>query len=241
MTTIAASALWEHDARLLARAPGCWVIGVDEVGRGALAGPVVAGAVALGPSFFTVCKAADWAGVRDSKQLPVEVRQRQAGQIVRLAEQAEGHCAVGTGWASVEEIERHNILGATTIAMIRAIEAVRARLPLALEPKEPLLLGEAREGAAESARLWVDGLPVRGLPWVHEALKGGDGRSLSIALAANVAKVARDAALVRLDADYPGYGFGAHKGYGTERHRQALRTLGPCRHHRRLFLRKVLA
>jgi len=87
----------------------------------------------------------------------------------------------------------------------------------------------------------VDGLPLRPFAWAHESVKGGDGKSLAIALASIVAKVERDRLLVELDARYPAYGFARHKGYGTPDHIEALRRLGPCPEHRELFVRGILA
>ena len=87
----------------------------------------------------------------------------------------------------------------------------------------------------------VDGLPLRPFAWAHESVKGGDGKSLAIALASIVAKVERDRMLVEMHARYPQYGFATHKGYGTPEHVEALRTHGPCAEHRDLFVRTILA
>ncbi len=174
--------------------------GVDEAGRGPLAGPVVAAAVILPPD-------EPWVGLADSKQLGAEARERLATAIRRRA------IAVSLGTASVAEIDSLNILRATHLAMARALTSL-----------------------ADGARFaLVDGLPVRGLPCPHRAIVRGDCRSVSIAAASVIAKVARDAMMRELDDDYPGYGFARHKGYTTRAHLAALEDLGPCPSHRRSF------
>jgi ribonuclease HII len=177
------------------------VAGVDEAGRGPLAGPVVAAAVILPEDF-----ALD--GLTDSKK--VSAPQREKFYAI-LTASAEILWAVAK--ASVEEIDRLNILRATHLAMARAIEALPRRPDHAL----------------------VDGLPVRDLPVDHTALVEGDSLSLSIAAASIVAKVTRDRLMVELDAQYPQYGFARHKGYGVREHIEALRKHGPCPAHRRTF------
>lgn len=176
------------------------VAGVDEVGRGPLAGPVVAAAVVLPPGIAIP-------GARDSKKLSPIRRQELSAAILSQAH------AVGVGAASVREIDRVNILVATRIAMARAL----AQLPEAPE------------------HIVVDGLPVRGLGWEHDAVVGGDDRVQSIACASIVAKVVRDRLMVSLATRYPGYGWETNMGYGTQKHRSALEQLGPTPHHRLSF------
>jgi ribonuclease HII len=178
-----------------------WVCGIDEAGRGPLAGPVVAAAVVL--------DAADGvSGLADSKLLSEERR-------LRLAEEIRVHSlAWALGRAEVAEIDRLNILQATLLAMRRAVAGL-GRVPgLAL----------------------VDGnrCPA-GLPCRSEAVVGGDALVPCISAASILAKVARDAEMVQLDACYPGYGLAAHKGYPTRQHLEALRALGPSAIHRRSF------
>lgn len=177
------------------------VAGVDEAGRGPLAGPVVAAAVILPEDF-----ALD--GLTDSKKVSAPKREKI---YAILTATAEIFWAVAE--ASVEEIDRLNILRATHLAMARAIEALPRRPDHAL----------------------VDGLPVGGLAVGHTALVEGDSLSLSIAAASIVAKVTRDRLMVELDAQYPQYGFARHKGYGVREHLEALRNHGPCPAHRRTF------
>ncbi len=176
------------------------VAGIDEVGRGPLAGPVVAAAVILPPGTAI-------SGARDSKTLSPARREQLATEILDRAE------AVGFGAASVREIDRLNILVSTRLAMNRAL----TQLPF---PPDHIV---------------VDGLPVSGLGWEHEAVVGGDGRVHSIACASIVAKVVRDRLMMRLSHRYPGYGWETNKGYGTAEHRSALDRLGPTPHHRLSF------
>ena len=178
-----------------------FVAGVDEAGRGPLAGPVVAAAVILPDEF-------ELDGLNDSKK--VAPKKREALHA-KLTAQAAVLWAVGE--ASVEEIDRLNILRATHLAMARALDTL---------PRKP-------------DHALVDGLPVRGLPVGHTALVGGDALSLSIAAASIIAKVTRDRLMTDLDAQYPRYGFARHKGYGVSEHLEALRNHGPCPVHRRTF------
>ena len=177
------------------------IAGVDEAGRGPLAGPVIAAAVVLPDDF-----ALD--GLTDSKKVSAAKREKF---YAILTATAEIHWAAAE--ATVEEIDRINILRATHLAMARAIEAL---------PREP-------------DHALVDGLPVRGLTVDHTALVEGDSLSLSIAAASIIAKVTRDRLMVELDAQYPQYGFARHKGYGVREHLETLRKHGPCPAHRRTF------
>lgn len=197
MDAPAAVLQYERDfwARGIAR-----VAGVDEVGRGPLAGPVVAAAVILAEGV-----AID--GAMDSKALTRERRTKIANEIEARA------AAIALGAASVREIDRLNILRATTRAMTRAL----ARLPVAPD------------------HVVVDGLPVRDLGWEHEAVVGGDARVHSIACASIVAKVCRDRLMTLLAARYPDYGWDRNMGYATRRHRSALREVGLTPHHRTTF------
>ncbi len=180
------------------------VAGIDEAGRGALAGPVAAGAVILRP---TPRSAEQLKGVRDSKQLTPALREVARGLIIKHA------LSHAVGYASAEEIDQMGILPATRMAMWRALER------LTVEP----------------AHLLLDYLFLPDISLPQTALTKGDCRSLSIAAASIMAKTGRDALLRELDQTYPGYGFAAHKGYGTQAHRAALKQLGPCPIHRHSF------
>lgn len=192
--------LWDRGIRRVA--------GVDEAGRGPLAGPVVAAAVCFDRAFLEAEQYGCLRLVNDSKRLTAAQRDALFKRVT-----GEWPCAVGIGMASVAEIDSINILRATHVAMARAL---RALVPL---PDAAL----------------VDGLPVPGLPCESMAVVHGDGRSLSIAAASIVAKVTRDRLMVELDVRYPGYGFARHKGYGTQVHMKALLDHGPCPEHRRSF------
>ncbi|MGJ3244371.1 MAG: ribonuclease HII [Opitutales bacterium] len=233
--------LWEHDRRIL-KADTNWLIGVDEVGRGALAGPVVAAAVALGPEFLTLRSSArDRTLFADSKQLDPRTRQA-AWERIRALEQQQ-MLAVALGSADVAEIDRHNILGATRLAMRRALECLAAAadgawvLPQADGTDSPLFSRPERAGSP--VRLLIDGRPLKPFPYRHEGMVRGDGRSLAIALASIAAKVSRDREMIQSEERFSGYGFSAHKGYGTPQHWQALEKHGPSPWHRRSFLKTL--
>jgi len=216
------------------------LLGVDEAGRGALAGPVVAGAVLVTREFLDGRWAVTRSGrVNDSKLLTAAERE-ELWQELAAAGQIHAHFGV----ASVEEIERFNILGATKLAMRRALEGIYP--PSAFERKtEPDLFSSFEERTAfsptVSCRVLIDGLALRQFPYPHEGIVNGDARSLCIAMASVVAKVSRDRLMRELDGRIPGYGFAQNKGYGTDEHREALLRLGRTAEHRDLFLRKLLA
>lgn len=193
-----------HD--LLAYERGFWgrgfyrVAGIDEVGRGPLAGPVVAAVVILRAEV-------DIPGATDSKKVRVRERERLSGEICRRAAE------VAVGAADVGEIDGLNIRRAVNLAMNRALRA----------------LSEA------PAHIVVDGRPLNGVNWEHEAVVKGDSLVHSIACASIVAKVFRDRLMRRLARWYPGYGWERNMGYGTPEHLRALRELGPTPYHRRSF------
>ena len=197
--------VFEREARALGAR---YVAGVDEVGRGPLAGPVCAAAVIF-PAEAAVPK-----GIDDSKRLN---RARREALFPLILESA---LSVSFAYSCAEEIDRYNIRGATLRAMARAVAGLAVRPDFAL----------------------IDGrdVPV-GLRCPARAIIGGDARSLSIAAASIVAKVARDRLMARADAHFPGFGFAAHAGYATAVHRDALSRLGPSPLHRRSFKSKPVA
>lgn len=219
------------------------LIGVDEAGRGALAGPVVAAAVLVSKAFLESRWALGRASkVNDSKQLTAAEREELWFEFDTLAAQGQIHAQFGV--ADVAEIEQFNILGATKLAMRRALEGIYP--PGSFEQKaEPDLFAPPEVIAAfkptVSCRVLIDGLALRGFPYPHTGVVKGDGRSLCIAMASIIAKVTRDRLMTDLDAAFPGYGFAQHKGYGTEEHRDAVLRLGRTPQHREMFLRKLLA
>lgn len=219
------------------------LIGVDEAGRGALAGPVSAGAVLVTRAFLE----SNWVAINarrinDSKQLTATDRDTLWLDFEALMAEQQIH--VNYGMADVAEIEQFNILGATKLAMRRALEGIYP--PSAFEQRvEPDLFSSAEEVDSfqpqVSARILVDGLRLKHFPYPHDNVVRGDSRSLCIAMASVVAKVSRDREMVKLDHEFPGYGFAHHKGYGTDEHREAILALGRCRFHRATFLRKLMA
>lgn len=227
--------LLAHDRRLF-KGDETWLIGVDEAGRGALAGPVMAGAVAIPAYFLESPKLSRLARhFNDSKQLSPYDRAAARAILDKLA--FDGHLRMATGAASIEEIESENILGATRIAMRRALEACAGET-LALPHPDS---GENLFGVGEriEARVLVDGRPLRPFPYAHTAIIDGDAKSLVIAMASIAAKTDRDALMRSLHAQEPQYGFYDHKGYGTPQHWEALRLHGPGAHHRPSFLRSL--
>ena len=173
--------------------------GVDEAGRGPLAGAVFAAAVVLHPGRFE--------GLADSKLLSAKVREELS---VRIRAEA---LAWAVASASVEEIDRLNILQASLLAMKRAVEG------LGMDPAE----------------VCVDGNQVPRIAYKCRAIVKGDRLVAAISAASILAKVARDAEMVAMDERYPGYGFAGHKGYASPEHLCALRERGPCEIHRKSF------
>jgi ribonuclease HII len=190
--------LLEYERRFWGR--GRSVAGVDEAGRGPLAGPVVSAAVVL-PDGVRVD------GADDSKRLSAKVREELFETIMAAA------AGVGVGAASVREIDRRNILRATTVSMQRALDALDS-------PPDHIV---------------VDGLPVKHLGREHDAVVDGDALIHSIGCASIVAKVIRDRLMRRLALRYPGYGWDRNMGYGTAQHRAGIDELGLTPHHRLTF------
>jgi len=224
-------ALWEHDRAV--RRTGGGLVGVDEAGRGCLAGPVFAGAVYFPEAFFNEClEPLDYPKIDDSKKLSKAEREAALEFLQQLGAKKMVRIAVGT--ASVGEIEKLNILEATTLAMKRALDGLNvsfkpAGLPLWTD-----------QDTRSSPTLLVDGLPVKHLPFDHRGIVKGDGKSLVIALASILAKVERDRFMLKAHSENPQFGWDHNCGYGTAAHREAIRKFGPCDLHRKLFLRKIL-
>ena len=198
------NALFCFDKKQAQNYEASFLIGIDEAGRGPLAGPVVACACYIpdevAPSF---------ADVNDSKQLTA----RKRDQLFERLTHSE--VLYGVGFATAAEIDKLNILQATFLAMRRASQKF-LNIPKAVA--------------------LVDGPhPVAGLSLRQQPIIDGDAKSLVIAAASIIAKVTRDRYMEQLDKLYPGYNFAGHKGYGTAKHMQALRELGPCKEHRFSF------
>lgn len=193
------------DSKYRIQYPDAVICGCDEAGRGPLAGPVYASAVIL-PAGLVI------PGLDDSKKLSAKKREQLFEAICEKA------TAFAVAFATVEEIEKINILNASLLAMKRAAEKLDPRPSLAL----------------------VDGNIARGFAFDAVPVIGGDAVSPSIAAASVLAKVSRDSWCVEADRIFPQYGFAAHKGYGTRAHIAALREYGPCPLHRTSFLKKIL-
>ncbi|MBP9199394.1 MAG: ribonuclease HII, partial [Gemmatimonadales bacterium] len=187
---------------------------VDEVGRGPLAGPVVAAAIAF-PPWATPVR-----GVRDSKTLSARQRAALAPDLRRSA------LVLALAAASVREIDRLNIRRATALAMHRAVaRAVRAAS----------FRGGALEAGVTGYQVLIDGLPLPEAGFAHEALVDGDALCYTIAAAGILAKEVRDGLMRRLALRYPGFGWETNAGYGTAQHCAAIARHGPTVHHRRSF------
>ena len=181
------------------------VAGVDEAGRGPLAGPVVAAAVILPPD-LTGCE--EWLGLLDDSKRLSSIQRERAFEAVR-----RHALAWATGEVGPVEIDRIGIGNAALRAMLLAVSRLWLR----------------------PAHLLLDYIHVRKCPYPYDVVVKGDARSYSIAAASNVAKVTRDRIMADYENEYPGYAFGQNKGYATALHLERLRELGPCRIHRRSF------
>jgi ribonuclease HII len=188
--------------------PGFVLAGVDEAGRGCLAGPVVAAAVSMQLELAERLYAGELAELTDSKQLSATRREA----FYEILTKTPG-VAFATGWCSAKEIDEVNILVATHRAMRRALEGLSVKADHAL----------------------VDGLAVKGLPCPSTAIVKGDAKSFLIAAASVVAKVSRDHFMRKLGAEHPQYGFAVNKGYGVNAHMAALFKYGSCPEHRHTF------
>jgi len=198
--------MYDFERRLAASRGFAAFCGTDEAGRGPLAGPVYAAAVCLDGARIE--------GLNDSKKLSPKRREELYEEICARAKYA-------VAFAGVDEIERLNILGASQLAMNRAVSELISKV--------------------RSEAVLVDGNVARGFPIPAICVVGGDSKCASIAAASILAKVSRDRAMEKLELVYPGYGFAQHKGYPTKQHYEAIRKLGPTPIHRMSFLRKLFA
>ncbi len=196
------------EAKLWHDHPNLIIAGVDEAGRGSLAGPVVAGAVSMTTAAATSLYDGSLSGLTDSKKMTA-ARREHCFELLRVHPEVITAC----GWSTPAEIDTLNILSATHLAMRRAVENLNLEVDYLL----------------------VDGLPVKGLPCDSDAIVKGDSKSFLIAAASVIAKVSRDRYMIELDTQFPNYGFAEHKGYGTNRHITALHRFGACSQHRRFF------
>lgn len=206
--------------------PGRLEAGTDEAGRGPLAGPVVAAAVVLPPGVGE----GDLPGLDDSKRLTAARREALAPIIREVA------LAWAVAEVSAAEIDRLNILGASILAMHRALRglAVTPQFILADGNRFRPFYADFEDGEAGEFRLHDEASLVP-----HRCVVGGDGKYMSIAAASVLAKTRRDEIMARLDAQYPGYGWARNMGYPTREHYEALRRLGPTPLHRMTFNLKL--
>ncbi len=180
--------------------------GIDEAGRGPLAGPVVAAALIFDPEYIRNELGSTFEKLTDSKVMS-ETRREEYFELLTQSKST----TIGIGIIESEEIDQINILKATHKAMALAASQINPQFAL------------------------VDGLPVKGLPCESRSIVKGDALSISISAASIIAKVTRDRILVKLDAEYPEYGFASHKGYGTRQHLEALKKHGAIPAHRKTF------
>jgi ribonuclease HII len=188
------------------------VAGVDEAGRGPLAGPVVAGAVVLPQDF----KIQDFVLLNDSKQLGEAQREELFEKLVRVA-------SWGVGVVEADTIDEINIRQASWLAMQRAVENLHG------------CIASTCTRASTCDYVLIDGLGYGPGPWPYEAIVKGDGKELCISAASVIAKVWRDRLMLSYDQKFPAYGFARHKGYPTPAHMRALSEHGPCAIHRESF------
>ena len=191
-----------------------YIAGVDEVGRGPLAGPVVTAAVVLPEDF-------DVLGIDDSKKLSEKKREEFFDIIMEKA------VAVGIGMADEKTIDEINILQATKLAMRKAVEDCDGKL------------AEAGVGVAGVDYILFDAMKIDEIDKPQESIIKGDANILAIAAASIIAKVTRDRMMVEYDEQYPGYAFAKNKGYGTKAHYEGLHAQGMCPIHRRSFLKNL--
>lgn len=202
-----------------------YIAGVDEVGRGPLAGPVVSVAVVL-PRDFNIL------GVDDSKKLSPKKREELYEQIKEVA------VAYGIGCVDNETIDRINILEATKLAMKDALRELEGNLRDQLGDEWKKLTGdENRHKPCCIQHILIDALRLKDVPIEQTAIIGGDGVSVSIAAASILAKVTRDRMMVEYNETYPGYAFDCNKGYGTRAHYEGIHGRGICQIHRKTFVK----
>ena len=212
---------------------GTIVMGIDEAGRGPLAGPVFAAAVSVPLDRANDLLANEWKAVNDSKKLSPARRDALATVI-----KATPDCTFAIASVSALEIDQSNILRATHLAMRRAALSLAEKIA-AIRPSvtytPPVPATKHLALTTSPFRILVDGLPVPSLPFPSKNLVKGDAKSLFIAAASILAKTARDAYCMEMETRFPGYGFAVHKGYPTPAHLAALDRLGPCPEHRQSF------
>ena len=214
------SSLQIHDEKLMTGSS--LLIGLDEVGRGALAGPVFTAACLMKDNFFKNDDSLSLtAGFRDSKKMSAGKREDAYQSLIYLRKIRTSDFEIAS--ASVAEIDSLKITGATRLSIERSLKALRARQP-----------------ALVQTLILMDGKPLKDFSYPHQAIVGGDDLSLAIASASILAKVARDRYMNTLGEQFPRYDWQKNKGYGTKFHREQIQLAGACSEHRALFLRKII-
>ena len=218
---------------------GTTVMGIDEAGRGPLAGPVFTAAVSVPLDAAADLLSGSWSAINDSKKLS-EKRRDELAEVIK----ATPSCTWAVASASALEIDQLNILRATHLAMRRAALALAEKL---VARGSRFVVRDSKGASHEPRttnheprttnpyRILVDGLAVPTLPFPSQNVVKGDAKSLFIAAASILAKTSRDAYCREMEVKYPGYGFAVHKGYLTAAHMEALNRLGPCPEHRQSF------
>ncbi len=211
---------FDHGHRFTGRSakPKCHIVGTDEVGRGCLAGPVVASAVVLPECSIKSDIAKALSELNDSKKLTQEQRERLSNSLRNI-------CHFAIGEANVREINELNILNASLLAMKRAVDQLIAGGQYSVLPVLVLIDGNKK---------------VANLGHIQQTVIGGDSKSASIAAASIIAKVHRDRLMTELSEQHPAFGWHQNKGYGSKLHRDALQEHGMTQWHRHLFCQKIL-
>ncbi len=221
--------LLKHDASFFSDETTV-LIGLDEVGRGALAGPVMTGAVWIDKAFLSRYKNdLEVLQIQDSKKLSEKERNAAFSTLQKWAEEGHLHFTITKG--SVEEIDHTNILKATQLAFERAL----AQTQLALKLTNASTFFKEVTTTKPNVRVLIDGNPLKHFKYVHTNIIRGDQKSFCIAAASIVAKVTRDQLMRDLHTRYPVYNFDQNKGYGTQQHRDAIAHYGLCPLHRKTF------
>ena len=214
------SLLQDHDSVLIKNYRG--IIGLDEVGRGALAGPLVVAACHINTNLFHSKQILEISKeFKDSKKMSENKREMAFKYLDQLKNANFIHYTIA--FASVEEIDALNISVATKNAFERSLILLKSKLK-----------------SIHDYLILIDGLPLKDFTFKHKSIISGDNKSFAIACASILAKVTRDRHMESLCKDIPDYKFSKNKGYGTIEHRNALRSYGPCTHHRKKFIRRIL-
>lgn len=209
------------------------IVGVDEAGRGALAGPVVAASVWVSKKFYH--SAHSFNLIQDSKSISSNLREKAFKQLQEL----KNENLIYFTWAASNsnEVDQINVLASTKLAMKRSVKKLSKAVELNLSEQDNFLEGCVHK--ATNAILLIDGLPLKNFHYPHHGIVKGDQKHLCIAAASIIAKVQRDKIMQKIHLLYPEYNFSNNKGYGTKKHMNAIVKYGPSKVHRNTFLKKL--